>query len=1017
MQRVLGMVLACLLWATTEAQFSSNEIDNYDSYLQGVSHFQSRQYGMAQAKFEDFLKAQPHLTDHRTKSVMQKAELYQAKCALYSGSDLAEGLFVNFIKTYSPSPEASEANYDLANYYFSKRKYRDALKYYEWLDDSSLASVDRNEFNFKKGYAHFTRKNYEEALRSFARVTPGDMYTDAQYYAGNCYYELKDYPSAVAHWKQAAQDDRYKESADFSIAQLQFAEGKYEEVIAEASQVDSKKYGKEVDNLLGKSYFEKGDYKNARIYLEDYAKKTRRLTLQEYYQLGYCRYLDKDYKEAAEVLVKLDKESSPLGQNAMYYLADCYTQLGQTNSARNAFYRVAEYNDDKTLQELALINFAKLSAEQNLDNDALSALSKIPATSSNYAEAQDLMADILRTTSDTKTALSIIEKMNPIPANMKATYQSVAYQEGLRLLKKQNPTDAANYFTGSLKYPEDKKLVASAHFWMAELYYHVEEYNKVLRHLKDYFQAGGTRDADTHKALAYYNQAYTFMKMKQYNEAEQAFQNFFSEVGSLPMDENKKVDMVANSGLRLGDCYYVQKNYSKALSIYEENIAHQYDGYDYALYQKGNIEGLQNNLTGKVRTLDQLVSSFPRSQYADDALLEQGNAYLEMKNYPQAIASLNKLVSDYQGKSSLLPKAYSELGLVYYNQGDVNKALSYYKKIFQNNPSSQEAKNALNAIEEIYIYDLKDPAGYEQFLRTVPGYKNGSEIKSDSLNYVVAYIQYENGSYDEANSLFDKYLRSFPKGFYVMDAHYYKGESQTIMKQYQSAVKEYEYCIDNGPNKYYEKALYKAALIHYNSTLDFRKAYSYYTTLEGITGNSSTRSDCQIGAFRAAYRMGNKEATEKYAQLVIRNNPSDASLKSTAQLYLSKTAMDKGDQGSAINYLSEAIPHLTGEDLPEARYLLALAYYQSGDQMNAKNRCQEAYKLSSGYEYWVAKSLILYSDILVKDKDFFNAKAALDAVIENYPSNKELLQEAKRKKQVIQSLEGDSYNISPTGEQ
>lgn len=39
---------------------------------------------------------------------------------------------------------------------------------------------------------------------------------------------------------------------------------------------------------------------------------------------------------------------------------------------------------------------------------------------------------------------------------------------------------------------------------------------------------------------------------------------------------------------------------------------------------------------------------------------------------------------------------------------------------------------------------------------------------------------------------------------------------------------------------------------------------------------------------------------------------------------------------------------------------------------------------NSAYPYWVAKGLILLSDISMQKNDIFNAKAALEAVQENF---------------------------------
>lgn len=50
---------------------------------------------------------------------------------------------------------------------------------------------------------------------------------------------------------------------------------------------------------------------------------------------------------------------------------------------------------------------------------------------------------------------------------------------------------------------------------------------------------------------------------------------------------------------------------------------------------------------------------------------------------------------------------------------------------------------------------------------------------------------------------------------------------------------------------------------------------------------------------------------------------------------------------------------------------------------------------NSAYPYWVAKGLILLSDISMQKNDIFNAKAALEAVQENFREDKEILKEVE----------------------
>ena len=65
-----------------------------------------------------------------------------------------------------------------------------------------------------------------------------------------------------------------------------------------------------------------------------------------------------------------------------------------------------------------------------------------------------------------------------------------------------------------------------------------------------------------------------------------------------------------------------------------------------------------------------------------------------------------------------------------------------------------------------------------------------------------------------------------------MVSHYHRGESYSVLRKYSEGLFDYEYVVNQGPSRYYMKALEKAAIIAYNHERDFSKAYDFYSRLE-----------------------------------------------------------------------------------------------------------------------------------------------------------------------------------------
>jgi ATP/maltotriose-dependent transcriptional regulator MalT len=77
--------------------------------------------------------------------------------------------------------------------------------------------------------------------------------------------------------------------------------------------------------------------------------------------------------------------------------------------------------------------------------------------------------------------------------------------------------------------------------------------------------------------------------------------------------------------------------------------------------------------------------------------------------------------------------------------------------------------------------------------------------------------------------------------------------------------------------------------------------------------------------------------------------------------------------------------------------------------------CMAHLKKSKNYESWVARGLVLLSDIAFEQGDLFNARAALETLIENYknPDDQGIIGTAKAKLATIAAKEGEGSRIIP----
>lgn len=64
------------------------------------------------------------------------------------------------------------------------------------------------------------------------------------------------------------------------------------------------------------------------------------------------------------------------------------------------------------------------------------------------------------------------------------------------------------------------------------------------------------------------------------------------------------------------------------------------------MYQKAIIEGLTGDVSEKILSLKEIIKNHASSEYADDALMQLGDAYFEMDNVENAYVVFPILYKD-----------------------------------------------------------------------------------------------------------------------------------------------------------------------------------------------------------------------------------------------------------------------------------------------------------------------------------------------------------------------------------
>jgi lipopolysaccharide biosynthesis regulator YciM len=123
-----------------------------------------------------------------------------------------------------------------------------------------------------------------------------------------------------------------------------------------------------------------------------------------------------------------------------------------------------------------------------------------------------------------------------------------------------------------------------------------------------------------------------------------------------------------------------------------------------------------------------------------------------------------------------------------------------------------------------------------------------------------------------------------------------------------------------------------------------------------------------------------------------------------------RAAQSAAKYADAIQFFRSVIPLNNAAYAAEARYEIASCYLRLNDLKNAEKAAFETINKSGSYDFWITRAYILLGDLFWKQKDYFNAKATLQSVVENSAIT-ELKEEAQVKLELVTEEEKKNSNI------
>lgn len=1018
---IIGLSLFCIGGLYAQQTNVYTDIQRY--FNEGKVLHAQKKYAASSNSLEKYLE----LSDKPLSETVQETMYLLAANAYELRNDNAYYMLKAYMDDYSYTSFYDQTAFMLGTLTYEQRNFKEAKLWFAKVNESKLLGNARYDYEFRYAYTLLQLKDYPNSRYYFGKLIGQHTKYEsaANYYYAYTEYTQKHYEKALAGFLKVKDDPEYKDFVPYYIVQIYYQQKKYDELMPLAEDLLKKNPNNEnnleIYRILGECYYQRKDYKKTIEYLSKYQAKAPKVVRNEMYLLGISYYNEGDCDNAVKSLSKTTTEDDEMSQNAFLHLGMCYLKMNEKAQARMAFERASLMDYDKTIQEEALYNYALATYELSFSpfNESVKAfekfLEKYP-DSKRTDEVYNYLVSVYLTTNNYEAAYQSIEKIKRPSPKIYEAKQRVLYNMGINSFVAGKYEAAADKFTQSLAYASyDPKTAAQARYWRADCYYKQAKYAQCRTDYEAFLMSAGARSTKEFN-LAYYNIGYAYFNEKKYESALSSFLKY------LNIESNHKKATYIDAENRVGDCYFINREFASAQKYYTQAADTKQPGTDYSVFQQAFVKGLQKDYNGKISTLLQLTENFPKSEYCDDAMYEIGHSYMMLENYEKAREAYTKLYDAYP-TSSLARKGMLQKGMLYYNQNRYEEAIETYKLVVSHYPNSEEAATAIESLEKCYV-QTNNLDAYTAYMKKIGRQENVTAEREDSLYYTVAERQYLMGNLLDAAQSFKTYLNKFPNGVYAQKAAFSMADCYYATNNRTEAKKVYM-SMAQSPSPYEKIIVSRLAEICYDEK-NYGEALLYFKKLKLMSEEYEDLLAARLGVLRCSAFLDDNVQVISIADEMITDPRIDVEVAREVRYRRAKAYIALDDQASAVPDLAELSYETRHAYGAESNYLLANYYFMNGDSEKAEKIIFDFIDKNTPYPYWLARCFVLLSDIYLSRNDDFQAKQYLLSLKENYTQDESIQEmisvrlneiEMREKKSIIIDVTDENENIQQENEE
>ena len=683
---------------------------------------------------------------------------------LYSNACSRKNLTIEALKSLYMANSLIENNdilkslikFNIFHLFVTKELYDVASKKgMEWLKNYENSPL-RPYVMLITGYSLYKLRQFENAIRYLKEVPKRDvsqLNPIADYFYGDCEYNLKDYDQALILFEKT---ESYWGNSVFPIlsalrkAQISYVKGDTNSTLSYINEAVSFfiSHGQQntgywvsaVYNYLTGHY--KDAAKNCELILESDTDQWKSHSLA----LLLASYLKLKKPEVAISLAKIymrkiNKDTVWKGFG-LYYLARAYEQVGALNEARKLYNEIfTKYNQIPSLYVYTKLAIGWNFIRSNMDSTAISIFDEIlnvdlPDTnliilaylgkgiatfntgnyleayklftyvSSNYSHKKDLMPYVLYYRGYSTYALKYygnsVETWRQLIRDYGYSELSArgAFMLGNLFMKAGKYSEAIKYFNWLKNNHPNSNLVPEAVYKIGLAYFDLEEYKKAIATLET-FKTLYPNHPLANKVDKTIEQIYYTASEKDTTIYEEFKRSYPSSELAANLMYNKAVDLFTK-----GDSLKAARTFERmAIEFPTSKKAPE------ALFNAAQLYALLGKWEKASAAYEKLIRFYNKDR--DKALFGLSTAYIELKKFHKAISILDTIILKYP-ESEYYPKALKNIGICYVKIGNYEKAVKAFVDLGNYYENNGRIKDAVTIYE--YALQITTDSSVKEYL-------------------------------------------------------------------------------------------------------------------------------------------------------------------------------------------------------------------------------------------------------------------------------------------------------------